>query len=104
MNEADTFIESLEDQAPSADSTPKKRERKAKLSEPVAELVSTKVKLRLLRAAFIDEKIVEPGAIVEVDEQTAAELLRKFEVQHQFTGQRYGVQQKEYVVRAERLN
>lgn len=104
MNEADTFIESLESQEQSAELAPKKRERKAKQAEQVAELVSTKVKLKLLRAAFLDDKIIEPGAIVEVDEQTAAELLRKFEVQHQFTGQRYGVQQKEYVVRAERLN
>ena len=106
MNEADTFIEHLDLEAKcETNEQPKKRERKAKSNEQAcAEVVSTNVKLKLIRACYINGEIKEPGNIVEVDEQTAQEFLKPFDVQPTFSGYRAGNRAKETIVRAERLN
>ncbi len=103
MSEADTFIDSLDKEVVETE-TPKKRERKAKNADACAEVVSAKISLKLIKAAYINGTIVEPGSIVEVDQATADELLKPFDVQTTFIGYRYGEAPKEKIIRAERLN
>jgi hypothetical protein len=104
MNEADTFLDAIEEQ-PITAVEPKKRERKAKTNDNAcAEVVSKTVKLKLLRTCFINNEIKEPGSIIEVDELTAKEFLKPFDVQPSFVGSRYGKVERETIVRAERIN
>lgn len=79
------------------------RRRKKAEMQPSAEIVQKKIQMRLLRPAYIDGSIVEPGNIVEVDEATCKELLKPFPVQTSFEGYRKRYE-KEFIVRAERIN
>ncbi len=99
------FIGEIPEQKETELSTPEasKRVRKAKEEKAVAEVISVKVKLKLLRDCHIDGQLILAGNIVEVDEATAAEMTRIFPVPNSFYGYRPGKVQ-ETIKRAEKVN
>lgn len=64
-----------------------------------------KVKIRALRAIFVNDLTLAPGAIAEVDEEIAAEYCdQKFEGTYAFAGERsLGTSERNVIVRAERI-
>lgn len=102
MNELSDVMPCNPDLEVQENPTPKSK-GKAKVKEtPAAEFVSAKVKLRLLRACEINGEIVDPGAIVEVDEALAQQLLAPFTGMPAHYGYRPGIV-SEKICRAEKV-
>lgn len=77
-------------------------EGKTQLVQPEAK---KKVKIRAIRAIWVNDMTLAPGSVAEVDEEVAEEYCdRKFDSGYAFAGERgMGTAERHVIVRAERV-